>query len=144
MNRKKLVENGRCNRHLKKGIQSGLKDAFPKALIDFARNELRDTLRLIFFDVTTLYFESTVRAGIRDFGFSKDHRPQETQIVVGLVVNHPGFPLYFDVFRGRTFEGHTLCSVVENIQKILGNPDLVVVADAAMFSQKFFGLVPPW
>jgi len=123
-------------RHLKKGIDAGLKDIFQKALIDFARDDLQDTLHLIFYDVTTLYFESTARAGIRDFGFSKDHRPQETQIVVGLVVNHQGFPLYFDVFRGRTFEGHTLCSVVNNIQKLLGNPDLVVVADAAMLSQE--------
>jgi len=122
-------------RHLKRGINSGLKDTFQKALIDFTRNELQDSLQLVFYDVTTLYFESAVRAGIRDFGFSKDHRSQETQIVVGLVVNRQGFPLYFDVFRGRTFEGHTFSSVVENIKKLLGNPDLVVVADAAMLSQ---------
>ncbi len=123
-------------RHLKKGIQSGLKDTFQKALIAFAGNELHDSLRLIFYDVTTLYFESAVRAGIRDFGFSKDHRSQDTQIVIGLVVNRQGFPLYFHVFCGRTFEGHTLCSVVENIQKLLGNPELVVVADSAMLSQE--------
>jgi transposase len=96
---------------------------------------LRDSLQLVFYDVTTLYFESTVRAGIRDFGFSKDHRSQETQVVVGLVVNRQGFPLYFDIFRGRTFEGHTLSSVVLNIKTLLGNPDLIVVADAAMLSQ---------
>lgn len=123
-------------RHLKKAIDSGLKDAFQKALLDFAGNELHDSLRLVFYDVTTLYFESTLRAGIRDVGFSKDHRPQETQIVVGLVVNRQGFPLYFDVFHGRVFEGHTLTSVVENIQKLLNNPELVVVADSAMLSQE--------
>lgn len=123
-------------RHLKKGIESGLKDTFQKALVDFAKSGLQDSLRLIFYDVTTLYFESAVRTGIRDFGFSKDHRPQDTQIVVGLVVNHQGFPLYFDIFKGRTFEGHTLCSVIENIQKLLGNPELVVVADSAMLSQE--------
>jgi transposase len=122
-------------RHLKKGIKFGLKDTFQKALINFARDELRDSLQLVFYDVTTLYFESTVRAGIRDFGFSKDHRSQETQVVVGLVVNRQGFPLYFDIFRGRTFEGHTLSSVVLNIKTLLGNPDLIVVADAAMLSQ---------
>lgn len=122
-------------RHLKKAIHSGLKDAFQKALIDFARVGLQDCLQLVFYDVTTLYFESTVREGLRDFGFSKDHRSQETQVMVGLVVNKQGFPLYFDVFRGRTFEGHTLGSVIQNIQKLLGNPDLVVVTDAAMLSQ---------
>jgi len=122
-------------RHLKKAIQAGLKESFQKALIDFAKSDLKDSLHLIFYDVTTLYFESTVSKGLRDFGFSKDHRSQETQIVVGLVVNKQGFPLYFDVFRGRTFEGHTLCSVIQNIRKLLGNSDLVIVADAAMLSQ---------
>lgn len=121
---------------MKKAINSGLKETFQKALIDFAKGDLTDSLRLIFYDVTTLYFESTVSKGLRDFGFSKDHRTQETQIVVGLVVNQQGFPLYFDVFRGRMFEGHTLVSVIQNIRKFLNNPDLVVVADAAMLSQE--------
>jgi hypothetical protein len=44
--------------------------------------------------------------------------------------------LYFDVFSGRTFEGHTLISVVDNIRRLLDYPKLVVVADAAMLSQK--------
>lgn len=122
-------------RHLKTGIQSGLKDTFQAALIAFARDGLGDSLRLVFYDVTTLYFESTARSGIRDFGFSKDHRPTQTQIVVGLVVNPRGFPLYFDVFTGRTFEGHTFLPVVQNICWLLGNPKLVVIADAAMISQ---------
>lgn len=122
-------------RHLKKGMESGLKDTFQKALIDFAKDDLQDALQLVFYDVTTLYFESAVKAGIRDFGFSKDHRSQETQVVIGLVVNRQGFPVYFDIFRGQTFEGHTLSLVVHNIKKLLGNPDLVVVADAAMLSQ---------
>jgi transposase len=121
---------------LKKAIDAGVKDTFQKALLDFAGSELHDSLRLVFYDVTTLYFESTIRAGIRDTGFSKDHRPQETQIVVGLVVNRQGFPLYFDVFHGRVFEGHTLASVVKNVQKLLHNPELIVVADSAMLSQE--------
>ena len=122
-------------RHLKRAINSGLKDTFQKALIDFTRDELQDSLQLVFYDVTTLYFESVVKADIQGFEFSKDHRSSETQSVVCLVVNRQGFPLYFDVFRGRTFEGHTFSSVVQNIKKLLSNPDLVVVADAAMLSQ---------
>jgi len=122
-------------RRLKTGIESGLKDTFQAALIQFAGSGLGDNLRLVFYDVTTLYFESTARSGIRDFGFSKDHRPIQTQIVVGLVVNPQGFPLYFDVFTGRTFEGHTFLPVVQNIRRLLGNPKLVVIADAAMISQ---------
>lgn len=123
-------------RHLKKSLEKGLKDSFQKALISFAKNDLGDILQLVFYDVTTLYFDSQVKAGLKDFGFSKDHRSTDTQIVVGLVVNKEGFPLYFDVFGGKTFEGHTFITVVKNIQKLLDNPKLVVIADAAMISRE--------
>ena len=123
-------------RHMKQGLKSGLKEAFQKSLVEFARKDLKDELQLVFYDVTTLYFESTVRSGLRDCGFSKDHRIQETQIVIGLVVNRQGFPLCFDVFQGNTFEGHTFIPVIEKIKELLGNPKLIVVADAAMISQK--------
>lgn len=122
-------------RHLKKGLQKGLKDNFQRALVNFAKTSLGDSLRLIFYDVTTLYFESNVKTEFKDFGFSKDHRSQDTQVMVGLVVTNNGFPLYFDVFSGKTFEGHTFIPVIKNIQHLLGTSDLIVVADAAMVSK---------
>lgn len=123
-------------RHLKESIKFGVKDIFQKALIKFAKEEIKDTLKLVFYDVTTLYFESAAKSGMRDFGFSKDHRPQDIQIVVGLVVNHDGFPLYFDVFNGKTFEGNTFLPVIENIRRLLGTMELIVVADSAMISKE--------
>lgn len=122
-------------RHLKNAIDQGLKEKFQTALITFAREQLHDSLRLVFYDVTTLAFDSQAKKGLKDFGFSKDHRFHDVQIVVGLVVNHQGFPLYFDVFNGKTFEGKTFVSVVENIRTLLKNPDLIVIADAAMISR---------
>ena len=128
-------------RHLKKSIESGLKDHFQNALVQFCKRELQDSLKLVFYDVTTLYFESKLSSGVRDFGFSKDHRAQETQIVLGLVVNHQGLPLYFDVFKGNTFEGHTFIPVIEKIPELLNNPHLVVVADSAMISEENMSLL---
>lgn len=122
-------------RHLKKAIDHNLKDQFQKALINFAKTGLNDSLQLVFYDVTTLSFDSHAKAGLKNFGYSKDHRFGDVQIVVGLVVNRDGFPLYFDVFNGRTFEGKTFVSVVEKVKKLLNNPDLVVIADAAMISR---------
>lgn len=122
-------------RHLKKAVDNGLKEQFQTALISFAQKELNDSLRLVFYDVTTLAFDSQIKAGLKDFGFSKDHRFHDVQIIVGLVVNREGFPLYFDVFNGKTFEGKTFLSVVENIRNLLKQPSLIVVADAAMVSR---------
>lgn len=122
-------------RHLKKSLDLGLKELFQKSLILFAKNDLKDSLRLVFYDVTTLCFDSQIKSGLKDFGFSKDHRSQDAQIVLGLVVNRQGFPLYFDVFNGKTFEGHTFIPVIQNIKKLLDQPKLIVVADAAMISK---------
>jgi transposase len=123
-------------RHLKLSLSKGLKDNYQQALINYAKTELHDTLRLVFYDVTTLAFASQTKTTLKDFGYSKDHRSQDTQIVLGLVVNQQGFPLYFDVFSGNTFEGGTFIGVVLGVQKLLNNPDLVVVADAGMLSLK--------
>jgi len=122
-------------RHVKKSLKSGIKEHYQKALISFAKEGLKDTLRLVFYDVTTLYFDSHVKTTLKDFGFSKDHRPQDTQIVIGLVVNQNGFPLYFDTFAGNTFEGHTFVTIVDNICTLLNTRTLIIVADAAMISQ---------
>jgi transposase len=122
-------------RHLKTAVDNNLKDSFQEALINFAKNSLNDSLRLVFYDVTTLAFDSQIRAGLKDFGFSKDHRFHDVQIVIGLVVNRDGFPLYFDVFNGRTFEGKTFIPIVEKIKTLLNSPDLTVIADAAMISR---------
>ena len=122
-------------RHLKTAMDNGLKDQFQSALISFARENLHDSLRLVFYDVTTLAFDSHMKVGLKDLGFSKDHRFADVQIVVGLVVNRDGFPLYFDVFNGKTFEGKTFISVVEKVKSLLNNPDLIVIADAAMVSR---------
>lgn len=122
-------------RHIKEALEKGIREKFQKALVEFTRSALNDSLHLVFYDVTTLYFESQVKTTLKDFGFSKDHRPQDTQIVVGLVVTRVGFPLYFDVFSGKTFEGHTFLPVIEEIIQLLDTKDLVVVADAAMISK---------
>lgn len=122
-------------RHLKDTLDGKFKEFIQSKLIDFARKDFGDSLRLILYDVTTLYFDSQAKAGLKDFGFSKDHRPSDTQVVVGLVVSKDGFPLYFDVFSGNTFEGHTFLVTIEKIIKLLNNPKIVVVADAGMLSK---------
>lgn len=122
-------------RHLKTAIEKNLKAVFQQALIRTARNDLGDSLTLLFYDVTTLAFDSQAKAGLKDFGFSKDHRHHDTQVIVGLVVNNLGFPLYFDVFAGNTFEGHTFIRVVDNIRRELAADQLIIVADAAMISK---------
>lgn len=93
-------------------------------------------ISLLFYDVTTLYFETEDEDEFRKKGFSKEHRSDMPQILIGLFVDSDGYPFDFDFFEGSTFEGHTLKLAIEGIRKKYTLTDLTVVADAAMLSEK--------
>jgi len=97
--------------------------------------KILSTITVVFYDMTTLYFETEDEDDLRKIGFSKDGKFQCPQIMIGLLVGEGGYPIGYDVFEGNTFEGKTLVPVLEGISKKyeLGKP--VVVADAAMLSK---------
>jgi transposase len=96
-----------------------LKDEVLEKVNDFAQKEYGFDYSLIFYDVTTLYFETFEGDDLRKTGFSKDSKSQQPQILVGLMVSKEGFPLAFDIFPGNTFEGHTILPVVRAFIKEL-------------------------
>ena len=92
------------------------------------------TISVVFYDMTSLYFEAEDEDDLRRIGFSKDGKFQNPQILLGLLVGRGGYPIGYDIFEGNTFEGQTLLPVLERIarQYDFGKP--IVVADAAMLS----------
>lgn len=109
------------------------KDQLTKIAFKFVANR-NQGLTLVFYDVTTLYFETSKEDDFRQKGFSKDHRHDMPQILLGLFVDQDGFPFDFDFFEGRTFEGHTFPQVVKNLREKYSFEKLTVVADAGMLS----------
>lgn len=99
-----------------------------------AKEMLSEDLALVLYDVTTLYFETFKSDELRREGFSKDNKPQQPQILVGLIVTRQGYPLSYEVFAGNTFEGKTMLGVLDNFTKKNGVEKPIVVADAAMLS----------
>ena len=75
-----------------------------KKVISVCKEEFAFDFSLVFYDVTTLYFESFESDDLRKNGFSKDNKFNQSQIVLGLLVNKDGFPVSYDVFEGSTFE----------------------------------------
>src|SRR3989344_4129221 len=92
------------------------------------------TISVLFFDVTTLYYESFDEDDLRKFGFSKDNKANQPQLVVTLTVTADGFPLHLRVFPGNKFEGHLMLPCIKEIVKKHKLNDFVVVADSAMVS----------
>ncbi len=110
-------------------------EAIETAAMQTARQELKETFSLALYDVTTLYFESFKEYDLQRPGFSKDNKPQQPQIVIGLITTRSGFPVMHEVFEGNTFEGNTMLDIVRRFQKRVGTTKPVIVADAAMLSK---------
>jgi len=111
-----------------------LKDVVEKQTLVFAQKAYDFDFSLLFYDVTTLYFETFEEDELRKTGFSKDNKSQQPQILVALMVTHAGFPIAYEVFAGNTFEGHTMLPVIQSFINTHKVQHLTVVADAAMIS----------
>ncbi len=113
-----------------------LKEEIQRLAIAYARKNLHFDFSLVFYDVTTLYFETHTEDDFRRNGFSKDYKIGQPQILVGLVVNEIGFPIYYDIFKGNTFEGKTILPIILGIKENFGIKKFMVVADAGMLSEQ--------
>lgn len=100
-----------------------------------ATNVLKDDFALVLYDVTTLYFETFKADDLRIQGFSKDNKHAQPQVVIGLLVTASGFPVAWEVFKGNTFEGHTILPILRHFAATNNVPLPIVVADAAMLSK---------
>ena len=111
-----------------------LKKTVEQRVVNFAVAHYAFNFDMLFYDVTTLYFETFEEDDLRKNGFSKDNKSQQPQILIALIVSKEGFPVAYEVFSGNTFEGHTIIPVIKAFIDRNGVKDFTVVADAAMIS----------
>ncbi len=93
-------------------------------------------IRVIFYDMTTLYFEAEQEDDFRKIGFSKDGKFQNPQIMLGLLVAEGGYPIGYDVYEGNKFEGETLIPILEGITLKYRLPKPIVIADSGLLSKE--------
>jgi transposase len=91
-------------------------------------------LKILFYDATTLYFESFTEDGLKQNGYSKDMKFNQPQILLALFVTTDGLPVGYELFPGATYEGHTLKPVLEKLKKRYQIDEMVFVADRGMLS----------
>lgn len=97
---------------------------------------LGQEISVVFYDVTTIYFEVDNEDDLRKTGFSKEGKHQNPQIVLGLLVSKGGYPLAYDIFEGNRFEGQTMLPVLEGFKSKYNIEKLVVVADSGLLSNQ--------
>ena len=95
---------------------------------------LNNEISVVFYDMTTLYFEASDEDDLRKTGFSKDGKHQNPQIFLGLLVGMGGYAIGYDIFEGNVYEGHTLIPTLEKLSKKFNLSKPVVVADAGLLS----------
>ncbi len=95
---------------------------------------LNDDISVVFYDVTTIYFEIDQEDDLRKTGFSKEGKHQHPQIVLGLLVSKGGYPLAYEIFEGNKFEGHTMLPVINTFKEKYKLGKLVVIADSGLLS----------
>ena len=92
-------------------------------------------ISVIFFDATTIYFESFSPDILRDFGYSKDKKFSQVQVLFALLVTEDGLPIGYRIFEGNRYEGHTLIQVLSQIKKKYNIDKVIFVADSAMMAE---------
>ena len=118
-------------------------EAVQRISVEHTMGALGGRIGLVFYDVTTLYFESMPQPDdeLRQAGFSKDGKTTESQIVLGLLVSEDGYPLSYSVFNGSQYEGRTMIPVIDDFVQRFGISDFVVVADSGLMSAKNVALL---
>lgn len=104
--------------------------------VEHTRKILGGNIGIVFYDVTTLYFETGYGDGFREPGFSKDGKHSQPQLVLGLLVSREGYPLSYSLFNGSQYEGRTMLPIVEDFVQRFKLDDFVLVADSGLMNKK--------
>lgn len=117
-------------------LNTTLKLPVEQIIFEHSKKILRGKVGIVFYDMTTLYFEASEEDDYRIPGFNKDGKHQQPQIMIGLLVSSHGYPIGYQIFEGNTSETKTLIPMLETFQKKLNTKKPIVVADAALLSEK--------
>ena len=119
-----------------------LEDVIKFKIFNTTKKRMQDQpIDLLLFDVTTLYFESQKSDGLRENGYSKDHKIGEVQVVLALATTSNGSPIGYHLFPGNTAEVKTLLTCIKKWREDFKITNTIVVADRAMLSETNLALM---
>jgi transposase len=108
---------------------------------EHSKRLLDNEVSVLFYDCTTLYFESFTEDELRRFGYSKDHKFNQGQVLLALMVTAEGLPVGYEVFPGDTYEGKTFKIAIDQIKKYYNVKRAIVVADSGLLSKENISLL---
>lgn len=116
-------------------LNNKLKSKVEQIAFAHTKRVLNEDISVVFYDMTTLYFEASDEDDLRKTGFSKDGKHQSPQIFIGLLVGLGGYAIGYDIYEGNTYEGHTLIPFLEKMSQKFNLDKPVVIADSGLLSK---------
>lgn len=110
------------------------KEKLQQISFNHTKKVLGGVISVVFYDVTTIYFQIDDEDELRKRGFSKEGKHQNPQIVLGLLVGINGYPLAYEIHQGNKFEGHTMLPIIDAFKEKYELDKLVVIADSGLLS----------
>ncbi|MFC2098896.1 IS1634 family transposase [Bacteroidota bacterium] len=104
-------------------------DMLEKSFFEKTRSLFKSPVSIVFYDLTTIYFESQQADALRKYGYSKDNKTDCVQVVIGLVINQDGLPISYNLFPGNTYEGKTVVPVLKRLKKDFLLEKIIFVGD---------------
>lgn len=129
------VDLNKIYRYLDKLYNSQQK-AVQKISVEHTFSVLGGRVEMLFYDVTSLYFEGFKEDNLRSPGFSKDGKTAETQIILGLLVCENGYPLSYSIFNGAQYESYTMIPIIDDFKQHFGLDEFIVVADSGFMIKR--------
>ena len=112
------------------------KEKLEKHLNSTLKKKFNRELNVVLYDVTTYYFESVKKDEIKGFGFSKDNKVNQVQVVMGLLIDNNGIPVGYELYPGNTSEFSTLYPVIKDLKEKYKFKKVIVAADRGLNSGK--------
>ena len=117
------------------------KEEIEREMFEYNYVRTNKKVDVVFYDVTTFAFESVIADELKDFGFSKDCKFNEVQVVMGMIIDADGIPVGYELFPGNTFDGKTMLRALENIKSRFGIQRVIIVADRGLNSKVNLNLI---
>ncbi|QJA05887.1 IS1634 family transposase [Thermosulfurimonas marina] len=115
------------------------KEEIEEKLFERIRDLFHLELDLVFWDTASVYFEGRGAEGFCEYGFSKDHRPDRVQVILGFLMTREGIPIAHEVFPGATADVETFRVVLKDLQNRFRIRRVILVADRGMVSREVKG-----
>lgn len=117
------------------------KENLEKHLNKQLAKQMERSLSVAFYDVTTYYFESVRADDLKKFGYSKDNKVNQVQVVMGLLIDDQGIPISYELFPGNTNDFKTLEPVMRHLKEEYGINKVIVTADRGLNSKQNLALL---